>query len=55
VFKYRRISLAVLGWDLSHSIGLTLNQSLVGYSLSFCSIFTPTHLVGHIRFSMYGG
>lgn len=44
--KYSRASSTGPGWAPSHGVGLKLNQPLVGQSLTFCSIFTPAHLVG---------
>lgn len=37
---------------LAHVVGLNLGQSLVGYFLSFCSIFDPAYLVGRISFGL---
>ncbi|KRY63611.1 hypothetical protein T4D_14450 [Trichinella pseudospiralis] len=33
-------------------MGLKLGQSLVGHSLSLCSIFVPAHLVGRTNFGL---
>ena len=37
-----RMSLAYQWWAPSHGMGLKLDQSLLGHSLSFCSIFILT-------------
>ena len=33
-------------------MGLKVDQSLVGHSFNFCSIFTPAHLVGRTRYKL---
>ena len=45
------------GLALSYEMGLKLDQSLTGHSLSLCSIFIPVHLVGrtHLRFEGFVG
>lgn len=50
--KYSRVSLPVSGWAPSH--GLKLDQALTGRSLTFCSIFTPAHLVSRTNCRLKG-
>lgn len=45
VGKYRRISVIVWEWALSHGMGLKLSQSMVDLSLKFCSIFLLLHIL----------
>jgi hypothetical protein len=40
------------GLALSQGVGLQVEQSLVGCSLSLCSVFIPAHLVGKINIGL---
>lgn len=52
VCKYSLILLTVSWWTFSHGMSLKKDQSLVGHSLNFCSIFTPAHWVGRTNCSL---
>lgn len=42
------------GWAPSHDLGLKLDQALTGRSLTFCSVFSPTHLVSRTNCRLKG-
>lgn len=44
----------VSGWAPSHDLGLKLGQALTGRSLTFCSIFSPAHLVSRTNCRLKG-